>query len=297
MVRRAIFALLVACGPDPASVVYLRNDHCPVDGCGMDAGTIDAGPVVIPQDPLENWDTTGEGPLSGIFAVETTIQARVAVKVELKQLYRLRIVQKGTDLHEKTTLCSFKLPSVPGTATLIIPPTLQDLLNSKATENEGNYLSSDAVLNATWTPPQFLVTAGVKLQNPATDLLPTDPLSPEVIDEDNDGHPGVTLKADVLSCSSEQLLYVAMRITGSLLGTVITPDLMTGKLTAHLDESILDYSDPCLSAARQLHIEIYPGSPFRAQKTTSAQDLNHDGNVSCPEINLTASQIFSDWTP
>lgn len=84
--------LLLACGPKD-EVRVLRDDHCPVGGC-KDASTVgDGGPVVIPPEPLEPWDETGQGLLSGIFAVETTINARVGIPVETRQLFRLRIRQ------------------------------------------------------------------------------------------------------------------------------------------------------------------------------------------------------------
>lgn len=299
MVRRG--ALLVAfaalaCGPDAAKVVHVREDHCPVGGCVADAGAFDAGPITIPPEPLESWDTTGAGPLSGIFAVETTITARVGVIVTLKQLLRLRIVQKGTDIHEKTTLCAFKLPDVQGVATLQIPPALQTLLAAKATENEGNYISSDAVALAAYTPPPFLVTAGAKLASPATDPLPTMMDPSAAIDEDGDGHPGVTVFANVLTCTSLEQLYVALRTSGSLVGTVQTPDVITGKVDVHYDQSILGFSNDCLATAEKITIDIHPGSPFRAQRVGDEIDLDHNGNVSCPEMVLSADQIFADWS-
>ena len=70
-----VAAAFVCCGPDASNVTALRSDHCPVGGC-VDASVFDAGPIVIAPEPLENWDTTNEGPLSGIFAVEATIEQR-----------------------------------------------------------------------------------------------------------------------------------------------------------------------------------------------------------------------------
>ncbi len=288
-------ALLFHCGPDASNVPALREDHCPVGGC-VDASVFDAGPIVIPPEPLENWDTTNEGPLSGIFAVEVTIDARVVVPVRLKQLLRLRIVQQGTSIHEKTTLCAFKLPSVQNVATLEIPPALQQVISSKSTEDQGNYLSSAAVVSAAYTPPPFLVVVGANLQNPATDPLPTMTNLAHASDDDHDGNPGVTLLATVLTCTATQDLFVALRVTGNLSGTVLTPDVITGKVNIGFEESVLGYSDPCLSTAAQIQTAINPGgSPFRAVRTTSADDVDGNGNVSCPELVAHATDLFPDW--
>ena len=111
MVKRisllAVLFVATACGPqDPPD--RLRSDHGPVGGC-VDAAVVDAAPIEIPPEPLEDWDTTDAGPLSGIFAVEAQITANVVLPVATRQLFRLRIVQHGTTLRAKTTLCAFKL--------------------------------------------------------------------------------------------------------------------------------------------------------------------------------------------
>ncbi|MGH7285453.1 MAG: hypothetical protein ACRELY_28360 [Polyangiaceae bacterium] len=287
-------AAMICCGPDASKATPLRTDHCPVGGC-VDASVFDAGPIVIAPEPLEPWDTTNEGPLSGIFAVEATIDARVVVPVRLKQLLRLRIVQQGTSVHEKSTLCAFKLPVVQDVASLEIPPLLQQVIATKSTEDQGQYLSSDAVVNAVYSPPPFLVVVGANLQNPATDPLPSMTDLTNAVDEDHDGNPGVTLLANVLTCTEQQNLYVALRVTGNLTGTVLTPDVITGKVDIGFTESILGYSDDCLSTAAQIQIVITPGSPFRAERTSSADDIDGNGNVSCPELVAHATDLFPDW--
>ena len=294
MAGLGIAATVICCGPDASKVAPLRSDHCPVGGC-VDASVFDAGPIVIPSEPLENWDTTNAGPLTGIFAVEATIDARVVVPVRLKQLLRLRIVQQGTTIHEKSTLCAFKLPVVQDVASLEIPPLLQQVIATKSTEDQGTYLSSDAVVNAAYSPPPFLVVVGANLQNPATDPLPTMTDLTNAVDEDHDGNPGVTLLANVLTCTQQQNLFVALRVTGNLSGTVITPDVITGKVDIGFNESILGYSDDCLSTAAQIQIVITPGSPFRAERTSSADDIDGNGNVSCPELVAHATDLFPDW--
>ena len=294
-----IGVVVLACGPDASNVPFVRQDgdHCPVGGCKEGGiGPEDAGPITIPDEPLENWDTTDAGLLTGIFAVEATVKARAGIEVELKQLYRLRIVQQGTQIHQKTTLCSLKLPDVPGVATLQIPQKLQELITQKATETTGPYLSSDAVFGATYTPPPFLVLLGAQLTNPATDPLPTMEAGAGAFDEDNDNNPGVTILASTVTCTDYQQLYVALRTYGTLGGTVQTQDVITGLAQIHLNQSVLGYSDPCLAVAAQIVIQVEPDAPFRAQRVGPDQDVDHNGNVSCPEIVINAPAIFPDWT-
>jgi hypothetical protein len=290
-----IAVVLCACGPSESSVIFLREagDHCPVGGC-VDAGfTLDDGSVPITWDPLEDWDGGDGGPLTGIFAVQATVTARAGVEVQSTQLYRLRIFQQGTFIHQKTTLCQLTLPSITNVVTLDIPPALEALIEATSSESSGTYLSSPSILGAAYIPPPFLEVLGAAdLANPATDPLPTQD-SGVATDDDNDGHPGVTLIADTVTCTSPQQLYVALRVSGELAGTVQTPDVITGLAQIHLDESVVGYSDPCLAVASTISIVVEPNSPFRSQRVGAAQDINGDGNVSCPEIIDQASTIFS----
>jgi hypothetical protein len=298
MVKRLVLAALLAaaCGPkDEPSV--LRNDHCPVGGCVVDAGAGGTGgaPIEIPPEPLEDWDTTGAGPLSGIFAVQAEITANVVLPVETRQLFRLRLVQHGTTIRAKSTLCAFKLPVVEGVATLIIPPKLEQLLWTKGVETNGEYLSKPETLGASYTPPPSLVLVGANLTNPATDDLPTLENPATSIDEDDDGNLGVTLEASLLTCETFQELYVALRTVATLSGTVLTPDVIEGTADVSLDQKVLGYSDPCLASAETINITIDPGSPFRAQRVGDAEDVDQNGNVSCPELKQNAVALFGDF--
>ena len=286
----------VACGPSASDVPVLRPDGGCLPGYGCTDGglSLDSGPITIPDEPLEPWDAAADGPLTGIFAVEATVTAHAGVIVTSKQLYRLRIAQSGAHVHQKTTLCDLSLPSTT-IATLAIPQKLQSIIESRSVENDGDYLSSSSVLGAAYLPPQFVEVLGASLANPATDPLPTMEAGASV-DDDGDGNPGVTLAAQVATCSSVQELYVALRASGILSGTVQTPDLIKGYAQIHLDESVLGYSDDCLSAAAKIQIVVEPDSPFRAQRVGAAEDIDGNGNVSCPEIVLGAPSIFADWS-
>jgi hypothetical protein len=298
MVKRLVLTplLLIACGPSASDVPFLREDGgcLPGYGCTDSNFVIDAGPITIPDASLEDWDSAASGPLSGIFAVEATVTARAGLEVTSKQLYRLRIAQEGTHVHQKTTLCALSLPDIPNVVTLTVPPKLQTLIENTSTENDGEYLSNAQVLEAKYSPPPFLEVFGASLANPATDPLPSIE-GGAAPDDDFDNNPGVTLLAQTLTCTSPQELYVALRVSGVLLGTVQTPDLITGYAQIHLDESVIGYSDPCLAVATGIQIKVEPDSPFRAQRVGPAQDVDHNGNVSCPEIVINAPSIFPDW--
>jgi len=298
--RAFAFLILLACGPSGAAGFLRSDDKCPVGGC-IDGGQNSIDPNVIKPEPLEPWDTTNAGPLSGIYAVEGVITAQAGPTVEIRQLLRLRIVQIGTHVHQKTTLCAFHLPDVPDTATLQIPAVLQnDVIQQKSTENEGDFLVMAAQVK--YVPPPFSVAVGVSDPNGA---LPTRTDLSNAADEDHDGNPGVTLRAKTFTCNPEQLpwaqvpwhqLFVALKTSGSLSGAFSPAgDQISGKFDVKLAYNVLGWDDDCLSASSMLMIVIKPGSTFTAKRTTQDDDVDNDGNVSCSEIIYRAPIVFGQY--
>ena len=96
MISMALLA--VSCGPSRDSYAILHEDHCCAGGSRdanrpHDTGVhMDSGPPDVPPEPLETWDTTGAGPLSGLFALEVIVNANVVVDIQTRQLYRVRLL-------------------------------------------------------------------------------------------------------------------------------------------------------------------------------------------------------------
>lgn len=310
MVRRfglaglGLIACAAACGPDASKDAFLRTSHACLPGVCLDAArppmTGDSG---LGNTPLEPWPDANAGPVSGIYATLAVVQAKVAVyPVTLRLLFRLRILQTASSTRQSTTLCAFKLPSAPGIATLVIPPLLQTVIqeNSVAVA-EGDYISS----SGQYTPPPFLLVLGAKLKNPATDPLPCIAGDPGCAvtdlanewDEDHDGHPGVTVDATVVTCPAgvAQGLYVALRTGGTLSGTV-SGDAIDGTMHLFETESVLGYSNSCLSVASSINPQLNPDSQFHAQRVATEAELDATGNVTCDAILADAPTLFgSQW--
>lgn len=289
---------LAACGPDEGEVPLVRTERCTEDcDAGPPDGGLDAGPV-IPDAPLEDWDTTDAGPLSGIFAVEVVVAAKVVVDVEARQLYRIRILQRGEQTRLKTTPCRVDLPTVMGVAELTIPPALERVVQSKSVEHEGPFLSAPEPVDATFAPPPAWTVLGAELDDPASDPLPTMADPTDAIDEDEDGNPGVTIDAEAVVCRDPQRAFIALRTAAALDGTVDDLDAIEGSVEPTLDFEILGVTDDCLAAAAELAIETRDGSRFRALRVGADEDIDENGNVSCPEINVAAAELFGEhWAP
>lgn len=294
----ALASLAVACGPSADGYPYLREAGCEMPcepDAGTDAGSFDAGPPAIPDEPLEDWGATNAGPLTGIYAVEVVIPARAVIDLESRQIYRLRMLQHDTDVRMRISPCRFSLPSVPSVATLTLPPRLEDILRSIAIEREGPFLSAADPIGAILTTPTSVVVLGADLADPASDPLPTMDAQGSAIDQDEDGKPGVTIDAETVLCRMPEEAYVALRATVAMSATVSDVDRIEGAVTPGLDQSVLGISNRCLTAATTLTIELLDGAHFTAVRVGESEDLDANGNVSCPEMAWYAPRLFGEY--
>ncbi len=265
MTRRAWAGalLLTACGPDAAEYDYLRTERVEAaEGEGEGEGE---GEAPIPDEPLEDWDVEGADPLSGIFAVETVVKAKLIIDLEARLVHRLRLVRRGRHVRQRFTLCDVELPSMTGVAELTIPPLLRALIQSIPADSEGDFLSSEAPVGALYAPD-----------------IPDVALGPE--DADGDGQPGVTVTASAVLCEDDVEVYAALRIAAGVTGEVVDADTIAGEADPTLEQEILGWSDECISPAAALEVETMPGSTFVARRVSPDQDLDGNGNVSCAEI-------------
>ncbi len=293
-----LHVLALGCGPSADNYPYLREAGCEMPceaDAGTDAGSFDAGPPEIPDEPLEEWDETGAGALSGVFALEVVIPARAIIDLETRQLYRLRVLQQNEQVRMRISPCRFALPSIPSVATLTIPPRLEDVLRSISIENQGPFLSAADPIGATLSTPTNLVLLGADLADPANDPLPTMDMPALAIDQDADGNPGVTVDVDTLLCRSREEAYLALRASVAMTATITDLDRIGGDVAADLDQSILGISNTCLMTATTLMIEILEGSRFTALRVGASEDIDGNGNVSCPEITWYAPRLFGEF--
>ncbi len=291
----------VSCGPSADDAPFLRSSPDPDVYEDADADARIAGDAAnrdVPDAPLEEWDTSEAGELSGIFAVEVVVRVNVVIDVETRQLFRLRILQDGQDgrtLRQQTTLCRLLLPSVEGLAEITIPPALENLIQTKADDRTGRFLSSADPVGARYTPDPAFFLIGAELESPETDPMPDQDDLTGALDEDGDGQPGVTLVASAIVCDEPAELYAALRTRAGLSGTVTDLNTIEGEVDPVLDQSVLGFSDPCIAVAADLPIEVDDGNTFLARRVGNEEDLDGNGNVSCTEIVRAAPTLFGEY--
>lgn len=304
--RRALAALVAAtlaltgCGPSRDGYAVLHEEHCCDAGSRdanrpQDGGRMDAGPPDVPPEPLEPWDETGAGPLTGIFALEVVVLANVVVDLETRQLYRVRLLQNGTHVQARIQACVIDLATIRGVASLAFTPAAEAAIRTHVLDFDGDFLSQADPLGAVFTPPRATVVIGANLAMPETDALPTMATPSLAIDEDADGNPGVTIDATAVVCRDPAQAFAAFRASVLLSGTVDDLDVFSGTADPSVDQSVLGYTNDCLSVATSLNVMVRPGSTFHAHRVGATEDLDGNGNVSCPEIGWAGARLFGDY--
>jgi len=93
----------------------------------------------------------------------------------------------------------------------------------------------------------YLEVRGAVLDDPAVDPLPTEPDDPRVIDQDSDGHPGMTVRVTVLGIVEGET-YVVQRVTYHMTGRLVAPDRIEGRIDWTDEQTVLEATNPLLEA-------------------------------------------------
>lgn len=304
-----LIALLSSCTPTGPKNIWEE----PV---WPDVSKLDGGPsetevcVETPDEVL--WDTENAGPLSGFFAVEAIIEAKVvSFTIETRQYLLLRLHQEGTKVRQKVTVCELRLPSFEGLVDLRIPPAAQALIQAKAAIAEGDFLEAEEVGANYTTGPQLVLVGAQVAGDAATGELPTgdSPPCPAVgeacsIDEDCDGLPGITMDADVLLCEEgTEQLYISLRTIVDLNGVVGEGfNTLEGTVSPVLEWTVLGVSHECLDVAASIDLEVIDGTPFKALRVDGRNDskinldADGDGVVDCADVAAALTEELADWT-
>jgi hypothetical protein len=88
---------------------------------------------------------------------------------------------------------------------------------------------------------------GIRLQNPATDVLPQDPDDPRIVDDDNDGKPGITVVVH-FSDTEQGELYLARREIFAYDMVQDGPDSLSGTVQDSSEQLVVGASTPILES-------------------------------------------------
>jgi hypothetical protein len=198
-----------------------------------DTGTIDMDAAASP-DAMGNPGLD----LTGVWAAKM-VTADVynlpigATNSNVTMLMRMDIAQSGNVASLTMKLCNIQTDPIQG-VTIVYPQTAVDSMPQMQTS-----VTLNGGVGSSYMTPPIVLLVGWTSSMPLTDTIPSDPSDPRVIDEDNDGNPGVTILVTGLINAS---IYAVDRNIVTLHGTITGADRVDGLNTTSSDQYVLGSS-------------------------------------------------------
>jgi len=203
-----------------------------------DSGTI--------QDPGTYGACTSKSPtalapdLTGRWAIRT-VASRYVPKTGLTSAFYTKTIsvilgdqtQTGTDVSLSAEYCSQKAEDPDSLAHIIIPDSYVKSL--KPFVRTGGVALGNAGAEV-FAMPSFIEVVGALLADPASDPLPVDATDARLLDQDNDGNPGITIKLSGLASGD---LYVAQRQTSTWTGIAVGVDRVEGHYAFTSEQNVV----------------------------------------------------------
>ncbi len=282
MLRSCCFAVL---GLSGLLVVACEPTLTP---SGFDAQTFDISTTDTVTLPT---DVTATADLSGTWVLVTDWSTCVAIgdEIELRnyELSRIQIVQTGVQLRETREDCSIANTPLLGMTTVVPPAAVASANPMYST----SFVPAQGV-GAPYIGGVEVQTWGLKLANPETDAMPADANDPRVVDSDNDGHPGVTLKVGGV-CD----LYAVQRAIMVRSGSIQADGTISGEAARHVVQVPLGASQgfcaqPFSTVSNQTnnHWQL-----LRVDRQGLDLDIDGDGTVTCDEIVQNQAVFHPTW--
>lgn len=200
--------------------------------------------------------------LSGVWVMvqitSETVQIPIVGERTRTTAARLRLIieQKDDDLLVLGTHCATSIDDGTGMVNTTIPDAFLHALG--VTERTGHVeLMSDTDRSTDKTLSKYRIlfpwntqVLGARLEDPDNETLPMDGADPRVFDQDNDGHPGMTVHVEIMGLISGDV-YVVQRNRNRLIGTVVSPGLIRGTIEWESEQVILGSSNPFLESGGQ----------------------------------------------
>ncbi|MEZ4462918.1 MAG: hypothetical protein R3E66_24955 [bacterium] len=184
-------------------------------------------------------------------------------------LLRVEIAQNNKKLTVRTTPCAVDVDSEIDMVKTVIPQSTLAAIGTqqfraRLTQSERGWM---------FYQPPVMQTLGVKLDNAWKDAMPSDPKDKRLIDADNDGKPGVTVK---IEGAIDGAIYVAQRSWSRLEG-LVSGARIKGSLQWQTDQSVLDATSALLSTPPRARPSNVPSENYfraiRIAPDASCEDI------------------------
>jgi hypothetical protein len=179
-----------------------------------------------------------------IFANKSTAAGlTITTKTERLQIVTLSRVNGRLELKTKT--CGLKSVSSGGSE-LSFPAAFVNSIPDSSYPMEIESSGGKTTIKS----PKLVEIFGARLSDAASEALPKSKADSRVIDQDKDGHPGmsVNLKVGIGPFSAAGQVYIVQRAAWREIATTVSNDVLSGSLEVSLDQETLGSDSPILGS-------------------------------------------------
>jgi len=180
-------------------------------------------------------------------------------RVELTTITALfvEIEQQGRELTLHRTYCFQEVRAAPALVTTTIPDRF---VASLAPDRVQAWLE-ESTDGWRFIQPRNIEVRGARLLDPEREPLPTDPLDPRLIDQDGDGHPGLTIHVAMAGLLGGET-YVVNRTCSSLEGWVLGDGSIAGTIHWSSEQNVVAACDPLFLTSYAYILDPDPAKHF-----------------------------------
>lgn len=245
---------------------------------GSDAtGVLDGGvgPPTGARPLADGADLSGTWAMLNVHTATVDLPVVGATTVRTTGRFLVVVAQDGRDLTLAVTVCSLAIDNGTDLVATIVPDAFVRSL--PVAERPAQLEPVDGGLRL--VQPRWYDVRGVRLDDPASEALPTEPADPRVWDQDGDGNPGITLQVTGVV---DGAVYVAQRASEVLTGVDHTESTLDG-FVAWTDEQVVLGADNVLLEVDQLARPAAADESFflmtRMDEGADCERILADGNA------------------
>lgn len=184
-------------------------------------------------------------------------------------LFRVEMVQTGASVSTLVRVCDIQTEST-GSVQSTVSNSYIEAIDISERQTWVRQHGDDIRF---FQEPSFRVL-GATLENPAVDPLPDSPDDARIIDQDSDGHPGVTI---TVAGPIDGAIYIVQRVSNVLCGDVIDGETMVGTVSWEIEQFTIGASNFLLDRQN----DSVP-NPDPVLNTFEARRI--DDSMSCADI-------------
>ncbi|MDC0681459.1 hypothetical protein [Sorangium atrum] len=245
---------LLGCGSDPADAddagATTTGATTSTGSAGTGGGAGGESPGCAPTAAPDVTDVSGTWAYRAIGSQLTQAQGLPPFQTRIVSVMLITQQQNGDAISLQGTYCDHYTEDPDAIVHAVIPDSFRGAL--APVTREGTFAAGEGGLRYELGPLHEVI--GAALDDPTQDELPTDPADARVVDQDEDGHPGMTVQLQGLIDGS---VYVAERARTELDGVAVATDRIEGRLGFVSEQSVLE-TDPASLKATMAASRTYP---------------------------------------